>query len=83
MKKTNREKDYAVIGELARRIPEVSGQLALSRSARDLLRLADTHPRERAAAWPGVAQVSVTLPLREAHTAIVERARSLLPRVVS
>jgi hypothetical protein len=43
MKKTNREKDYAVIGELARRIPDVAGQLALSRSARDILRLADAH----------------------------------------
>ena len=44
IKKTNREKDYAVIGELARRIPDVRGQLLLSRSARDLLRLAESHP---------------------------------------
>jgi len=46
IKKTNREKDYAVIGELARRIPDVRGQLLLSRSARDLLRLAESHPDE-------------------------------------
>jgi hypothetical protein len=46
LKKTNREKDYAVIGELARRIPEVSGQFLFSRSARDLVRLAEAHPEE-------------------------------------
>ena len=46
IKKTNREKDYAVIGELARRLPEVRDQLLLSRSARDLVRLAGAHPDE-------------------------------------
>jgi hypothetical protein len=46
LKKTNREKDYAVIGELARRIPDVPSQFLLSRSARDLVRLAETHPDE-------------------------------------
>jgi hypothetical protein len=50
MKKTNREKDYAIIGELARRIPDVPGQLLLSRSARDLLTLAQGHPDEWARA---------------------------------
>ncbi len=44
LKKTNREKDYAVIGELARRMSSVRDQLLFSRSARDLLRLADEHP---------------------------------------
>ncbi|MBM4027914.1 MAG: hypothetical protein FJ280_21325, partial [Planctomycetes bacterium] len=44
MKKTNREKDYAVIGELARRIPDFDGQILHSRSARDLLQLAEQHP---------------------------------------
>ncbi len=44
LKKTNREKDYAVIGELARRLPEVADQLLLSRSARDLIRVAEAHP---------------------------------------
>lgn len=43
LKKTNREKDYAVIGELARQMKEVRAQLLFSRSARDLLRLADSH----------------------------------------
>jgi len=44
LKKTNREKDYAVIGELARRMPSVRSRLLYSRSARDLMKLADAHP---------------------------------------
>jgi hypothetical protein len=43
LKKTNREKDYAVIGELARQMKEAHLQLLYSRSARDLLRLAPAH----------------------------------------
>ncbi len=43
LKKTNREKDYAVIGELARQMKEARMQLLYSRSARDLLRLAEAH----------------------------------------
>jgi hypothetical protein len=45
MKKTNRERDYAVIGELARLLPEPRDQFLLSRSARDLIDLAREHPR--------------------------------------
>ncbi len=44
LKKTNREKDYAVIGELARRMDDPRLQVLYSRSARDLLRLSDQHP---------------------------------------
>jgi hypothetical protein len=44
MKKTNREKDYAVIGELARRLPEPRDQMLCSRSARDLAELAGQYP---------------------------------------
>jgi hypothetical protein len=43
-KKTNREKDYAVIGELARRISGLDDQILCSRSARDLIALAEQHP---------------------------------------
>ncbi len=43
LKKTNREKDYAVIGELARQMEDVRARILFSRSARDLLRLARTH----------------------------------------
>lgn len=44
MKMTMREKDYAVIGELARRMRDPAAQLLFSRSSRDLIRLADDHP---------------------------------------
>jgi hypothetical protein len=44
LKKTNREKDYAVIGELARRMEDPRVEALYSRSARDLLRLAEQHP---------------------------------------
>ncbi len=44
MKKTNREKDYAVIGELARRMVDPDDQILYSRSARDLIELAQRYP---------------------------------------
>jgi len=44
MKKTNREKDYVVIGELARRMADLDSQILYSRSARDLIALAEQHP---------------------------------------
>jgi hypothetical protein len=44
LKKTNREKDYAVIGELARRMEDPRLQALYSRSARDLMKLAEDHP---------------------------------------
>jgi len=44
LKKTNRERDYAVIGELARLIEEPAECLLLSRSARDLIALANEFP---------------------------------------
>ncbi len=44
IKKTDREKDYAVIGELARRMSSIEDQLMYSRSARDIMRMAESHP---------------------------------------
>jgi hypothetical protein len=44
LKKTNREKDYAVIGELARQMNEPGLALLYSRSARDLMRIGAEHP---------------------------------------
>jgi hypothetical protein len=44
MKKTNREKDYVVIGELARRMSDPDDQILYSRSARDLIELAQQYP---------------------------------------
>ncbi len=46
LKLTNREKDYAVIGEIARRFTDPSDQLCWSRSARDLIRLAAENPED-------------------------------------
>lgn len=46
LKKTNRERDYAVIGELSRLIPDEREQLLVSRSARDILRIAEQFPDE-------------------------------------
>ncbi|OGV63230.1 MAG: hypothetical protein A3K19_13090 [Lentisphaerae bacterium RIFOXYB12_FULL_65_16] len=43
-KKTNREKDYAVIGELSRRMTDPRDQLRYSRSARDLIELSRRYP---------------------------------------
>ena len=45
IKQTAREKDWPVIGELARLLPDARGQLQHSRSARDLLDLAAIHPQ--------------------------------------
>jgi hypothetical protein len=44
MKLTNRDKDYAVVGELARLMTDPHSQLLYSRSSRDLIKLADEHP---------------------------------------
>jgi hypothetical protein len=44
MKMTMREKDYPIIGELARRLPATEDQFLFSRSARDLIALAESHP---------------------------------------
>lgn len=44
LKLTDREKDYAVVGELARRMTDPCAQLRWSRSSRDIIRLAAAHP---------------------------------------
>jgi len=62
MKKTNRERDYVVIGELARRMTDPSDELRYSRSARDLIRLASEHAdkaRELAAERPLLEHVAL------------------------
>lgn len=45
MKKTNREKDYVVIGEMARMMKNIDEQLLYSRSARDIIKLASEYPK--------------------------------------
>lgn len=44
MKKTDRERDYSILGELARAMEDPRDQLLYSRSARDLIELAGAHP---------------------------------------
>ena len=44
LKLTDREKDYAVVGELARKMTDPRAQLRWSRSSRDIVRLAASHP---------------------------------------
>jgi hypothetical protein len=44
VKMTDREKDWPVIGELARLLPEPRDQLLFSRSPRDIIRLLRDHP---------------------------------------
>lgn len=44
LKLTNRDKDYAVIGELARLMDDPRSQFLYSRSSRDLMKLAEEHP---------------------------------------
>lgn len=61
MKLTNRDKDYAVVGELARLMSDPRSQLLYSRSSRDLIKLAGEHPEalaEVARQRPLLARVS-------------------------
>ncbi len=51
-KKTNREKDYAVIGELARLPQDIPTRLMYSRSARELMEMAE-HDPGLVSAWVG------------------------------
>ena len=44
LKLTNRDKDYAVVGELARLMTDPLSQLLYSRSARDLLQISEEYP---------------------------------------
>jgi hypothetical protein len=44
LKKTNREKDYVIIGEMARLMKPPRDQLLFSRSARDIINLANKYP---------------------------------------
>jgi hypothetical protein len=46
LKLTNREKDYAAVGELARLMTDPRAQFLYARSGRDLIALADRHPGE-------------------------------------
>lgn len=80
MKLTNREKDYAVVGELARLMGDPRSQLLYSRSSRDLIRLAGEHPgalAEVMARRPLLARIAEG---REALEEALDRERRLLMR---
>jgi hypothetical protein len=69
LKKTNRERDYAILGDLARLMPTVAGQLLYSRSARDLARLGAEQPdqaRRLASQRPLLARLDQPLAALEA-----------------
>jgi len=69
LKKTNREKDYAVIGELARLLDDPRQQFLASRSARDLVALAVAKPelaRELASTRPVLAETGTGIDALEA-----------------
>lgn len=80
MKMTAREKDYAVIGELARRLNDPGSQLLFSRSSRDIIRLAAEHPgslAEAVARRPILAKVAEG---RDALDDALDRERRALMR---
>lgn len=80
LKMTDREKDYAVIGELATQMTSPRERFLYSRSARDLLALARAHPElldELRSHRPVLGQVPGT---REAIEAALDAERRLAMR---
>jgi hypothetical protein len=69
LKLTNREKDYAVVGELARLMTDPRAQFLYSRSSRDLIELASQHPAELA---EGIRQRPLLARIGEGREALEE-----------
>lgn len=80
LKMTRREKDYAVIGELARRMEDPRSQMLYSRSARDLLRLADEYQDAFAEMLPRRPLLAEVEGGREALEEALDRERRTLIR---
>jgi hypothetical protein len=80
IKLTNREKDFAVVGELARRMPRPEDQLRFSRSARDLLELARLHPELLAQARQQRPELAAVERGRDALEEALDRERRELMR---
>lgn len=80
LKMTRREKDYAVIGELARRMADPRSQLRYSRSSRDLIRLAQEHPDALAQALPQRPLLAHVPEGRDALDEALDRERRELMR---
>lgn len=80
MKLTNRDKDYAVVGELARLMPDPGSRFLYSRSSRDLIQLAREYPAELPEAirqWPLLARIAEG---REVLEDLLDRERRMLIR---
>jgi hypothetical protein len=80
MKMTAREKDYAVIGELARRMADPRAQLRYSRSSRDLSMLAAEHPEALADAIGARPLLARIADGRDAVEEALDRERRALMR---
>ena len=80
LKMTRREKDYAVIGELARRLSDPRSQLLYSRSSRDLIRLAREHPEALAETLPERPLLARIPEGRDALDEALDRERRALMR---
>lgn len=80
-KQTNREKDYAAIGELARLLDDPLAALRYSRSARDLLEIAARHPELLAIARKTRPCLAATGDGREALDAALDAERRGLMRL--
>jgi hypothetical protein len=78
LKLTNREKDYAVVGELARLMAEPRLQFLYSRSSRDLIELAGAHPAALAEAIPHRPLLARIAEGREALEEALDRERRAL-----
>lgn len=74
-KQTNREKDYAAIGELARLLDDSLSALRYSRSARDILEIAQQHPELVAAAQKDRPCLASLAQGREALAAALDAER--------
>ncbi len=80
LKMTRREKDYAVIGELARRMIDPRSELLYSRSSRDLIRLAGEHPEALAEVVPQRPLLARVGEGQEALDEALDRERRTLMR---
>lgn len=80
MKMTNREKDYAVIGELARCLTSPEEKFLYSRSARDLLALKQEYPDAWTVASKKRPALEAALHGRETLEAALDRERRELMR---
>lgn len=81
IKLTNRDKDYAVVGELARLMRDPADQLRFARSARELIELSMAHP-DLLAATTAERPALAAVPLgRDALETALDRERRALMRV--